>query len=305
LKQRKKILIVGGTGFLGYYLCKEALKRNWIVTSISTKKPRKLRYLKKVEYLICDISKKNKVNNLNRNFNYIVNFGGYVDHKNKKRTYESHYLGCKNLADHFVNKKIESFIQLGSSVEYGSVKSPQKETSNTTVKKLKSMYGKSKLLATNYLLELHKQKNFPVTILRLYLVYGPNQDVNRFIPIIIKGCLKDLDFDSSKGTQRRDFIYISDVIDIIVKCLKSKKTKGHIFNVGTGSSVKIKEVIEYIKKMIQKGRPNYGKIKFRKDEILNLYPSINKAKKIIKWIPKKNFELGLKKTIQYYKSLTD
>ena len=168
---------------------------------------------------------------------------------------------------------------------------------------MKSIYGKSKLLATNYLLELHKRNNFPVTILRLYLVYGPYQDINRFIPIIIKGCLQNLHFDTSNGTQKRDFVYISDVINIIMKTLKSKKAKGQIFNVGSGSSKKIKEVIKYIQKIIQMGRPNYGKIKLRKDEILNLYPSILKANKIIKWQPKVKFEEGLKKTIKYYKSI--
>ena len=253
--------------------------------------------------MICDISKKNRVKELNTDFDYVVNFGGYVDHKNKKKTYHSHYLGCKNLANHFVNKKIRSFIQLGTSVEYGSVKSPQKETTSINVKNLKSIYGKSKLLATNYLLELHKRNNFPVTILRLYLVYGPYQDINRFIPIIIKGCLQNLHFDTSNGTQKRDFVYISDVINIIMKTLKSKKAKGQIFNVGSGSSKKIKEVIKYIQKIIQMGRPNYGKIKLRKDEILNLYPSILKANKIIKWQPKVKFEEGLKKTIKYYKSI--
>ena len=49
------------------------------------------------------------------------------------------------------------------------------------------------------------------------------------------------------------------------------------------------------------GKPQFGKIKFRKDEIKNLYPSIAKAKKILNWTPKVKINLGLKKTINYYK----
>jgi len=56
----KKILIIGGTGFIGYHIAKKAIKKKWKVTSISTNKPKKIRAINKVKYLICDISKKKK-----------------------------------------------------------------------------------------------------------------------------------------------------------------------------------------------------------------------------------------------------
>lgn len=52
----KSILIVGGTGFVGYHLAKKCINKNWLVSSISTKKPKKLRKLKGVKYIICDIT---------------------------------------------------------------------------------------------------------------------------------------------------------------------------------------------------------------------------------------------------------
>ena len=55
---KKKILIVGGTGFLGYHLAKKCLAKGWQVTSISTNNPKEIRFLSKVKYLIVDISKK-------------------------------------------------------------------------------------------------------------------------------------------------------------------------------------------------------------------------------------------------------
>ena len=96
---RKKILVTGGTGFIGYHLCKELKKRNYIVHSISTKKPPKIRFIKGVKYILTDISNLNKTKkNVKKNFyNYVVNLAGYVDHSNKKKTNSSHYIGCKNL----------------------------------------------------------------------------------------------------------------------------------------------------------------------------------------------------------------
>ena len=150
----RKILIIGGTGFLGYHLAKKCLTKRWDVTSISSNKPKKIRFLPKVKYLILDITKKKLIlNKIKTNYDYVVNLGGYVNHTEKLKTYKSHYNGSKNLIDFFLKKRIKSFLQVGSCIAYGKNKSPQKETSTAQVKDLKSTYGKAKLSATNYLLK--------------------------------------------------------------------------------------------------------------------------------------------------------
>jgi len=186
---------------------------------------------------------------------------------------------------------------MGSSVEYGRLKSPQKE--NQRCKPL-SVYGHAKLSSSKYLIELNKKKKFPSTILRLYLAYGPKQDLNRFLPIIINGCIKNKKFNCSEGNQLRDFIHVDDVVDFIIKSLNNKRARGQIFNIGSGKPRKIKDIIKYVKKISNGGKPQFGKIKLRKDEILKIYPSIKKAKKIIKWIPKISFSKGIKSTINSY-----
>ena len=169
--------------------------------------------------------------------------------------------------------------QIGSSVEYGKIKSPHKENALCSTKKLKSTYGKAKLLATNYLVNLYKKHKFPFTALRLYLSYGPKQDINRFLPIIIDGCIKDINFPCSSGVQYRDFLHVSDVVKAILKSLKIKDSKGEIINIGTGKP-KNKRYYSFHQKKIKGGKPEFGKIKFRKkDEMLKLYPDIKKAKK--------------------------
>jgi len=243
----KKILIVGGTGFLGYHLAKKCLLKKWEVTSISTNSPKKIRFLPKVKYLTLDITKKKLISQkIKLNYDFVVNFGGYVNHSEKLKTYKSHYIGCKNLADIFKVKKIKSFIQIGSSVEYGNIKSPQNENRKTDVKKLKSTYGQAKLMATNYLLRLNKKHNFPCTILRLYLVYGPNQDNNRLIPHTLQECLNDKAFKCSSGKQHRDFLFVDDLIKAIFKCFNNKKSIGEIINIGSGKPHNVKKVILFI-----------------------------------------------------------
>tara|TARA_B100001123_G_C15319508_1_gene1027424 strand:- start:2466 stop:3386 length:921 start_codon:yes stop_codon:yes gene_type:complete len=295
------ILIVGGTGFIGYHLAKKCLAKGWQVTSISTKRPKKIRYLPKVKYIICDITKKNFLKSkLQKSFKYVVNLGGYVDHSDKKKTFKSHYFGCKNLVEIFLKRKPKAFVQMGSSVEYGNLRSPQKEDAKCKPKSIKSIYGKAKLLSSIYLANLYKKKNFPSTILRLYLAYGPKQDINRFLPIIIKACMKNKKFSCSTGIQLRDFVYVDDVVDAILKSLKNEKARGEIINIGSGKPKKIRTIINSVKKILNGGYPQFGKIKLRKDEILKLYPSINKAKKKINWRPRISFKKGLKSTIQYY-----
>ena len=298
---KKKILITGGTGFIGYHLAKKCLKLNWSVTSLSTNRPKKNRKLKKIKYLICDISNNNELKKkIQSNYDYVINLAGYVDHSNKKKTMKSHFNGCKNLSLLFLNSKIKKFVQIGSSVEYGKIKSPQFENIKNNQSTF-SVYGNAKLLSTKLLLDLYKKFNFPCTVLRLYLVYGPFQDKNRVVPFTIFNAIKDNDFECSDGKQFRDFLHINDVIDAIIKSLKNERNNGEIINIGYGKPMKIKNIILKICKIVGRGKPKFGKIKLRKDEIKSLYPNIDKAKRILKWMPSIEINSGLNKTINYYK----
>ena len=151
------------------------------------------------------------------------------------------------------------------------------------------------------MINLFKKKKFPVTVLRLYLVYGPKQDINRFLPTIIDGCLKNKKFPSSKGDQLRDFLYVDDAVEAIIKSLINKNTRGQIINLGSGKPKLIKNVIEKVKKISKGGKPQYGMFKLRKFDIQKLYPSIEKIKNTINWKPKTSLDKGLKKTINSYR----
>ena len=88
---RETILIAGGTGFIGYHVIKKALQKGFKVISLSKNSPKKKKFLKKVRYLKADVKNfKNLKKKLDIKFDYLINLSGYVDHLNKKKTYESH-----------------------------------------------------------------------------------------------------------------------------------------------------------------------------------------------------------------------
>ena len=177
-----------------------------------------------------------------------------------------HFNSCKNLALHFKDSKLKKFIQIGTSIENGKAKSPQIETNILNYQNTNSVYGNAKLKSTLFLLNLYRKFNFPISILRLYLVYGPGQENNRVLPFVINSCLKAKNFSCSPGTQYRDFLYISDLIILIHKVLLSNKSTGQVLNVGFGKPTQIIKIIKKIKIIIGKGVPIFSSIKYRPDE---------------------------------------
>ena len=295
-KTKLNLLVVGGTGFIGYHVILAAKKKGLNITSLSIHRPKKKRYVKNVKYITANIANFEELKKkVKTNFNYVVNLGGYGRHddfaKGGGEIFKNHFLGVVNLTKIFSKKKIKKFIQIGSSEEYGKTKAPQSENLEGYPT---SPYALAKLASTKYLQILYKKEKFPSTILRLFLVYGPHQDENRALPQIIKGCLKNKKFPTTKGNQIRDFCYIDDVVDAIFLTMFSKTSNGEIINIGSGETFKIKNVIEKVRQIIGKGKPQYGKMSLRKNENINLYPKIEKAKIKIKWYPKIKFDQGIR-----------
>ena len=87
---------------------------------------------------------------IRNDYDYVVNLGGHVNHKDKIKTYKSHFIGVKNLIDIFTNSDLKGFVQIGSGGEYGKLKSPHIERKSGNPK---STYYKSKLLSTNLIIK--------------------------------------------------------------------------------------------------------------------------------------------------------
>jgi len=288
IKNKKKILVIGGTGFIGHHLLKLTVKLGWISSSISRQRPKKIRKVNNVKYFKGDIFKFNSKNKKFNNYDYAVNLSNnYKILKTKD---------IETLIQFIKVNKIKKFIQIGSSSEYGNIKKLISE--NTKCKPI-SNYGKIKLALTKNLLASYKRENLPVIIIRLFQVYGPDDDQNKIIPYTIKNCKNNKRFNLTYGYQTRDFSHINDIVNSLVKLLKSKKNlSGQIFNIASGKSIKIKELVKLIRTTIGRGKPQFGVKVIKKNEIINSKVSIKKIIKSINWQPKISLAYGLNKLIR-------
>ena len=230
---------------------------------------------------------------------YVVNVSGYVDHSNNSSIKKTHYEGCKNLVSIFEDKNISKFVQIGSCIEYGRIKSPQKEIDTKYYKNTNSNYGNVKLLSSLYL-QSKFLKRFSCNYIKTLFSYGPNQENNRVIPYVIENSISGKTFNCSPGIQLRDFLFVDDLMEAIYKCIRTPISNGQIINIGTGKPIRIKDLILKITKLSGGGNPVFSKFKLRKDEIMNLYPSVSLAKSK-KWKQKIDILKGLKLTISHYK----
>ena len=294
------LLIVGGSGFIGRNLSIKSLSQDFNTTVISLTKIDFDNEIPRVNYIQVDITNANQLRAQlsKKNFHYVINLSGYIDHSTFLnggiKVMSTHFGGVQNLLEVLDWSQLRRFVQIGSSDEYGSVPAPQNENIRESPI---SPYSLAKVSSTNLLQMLYRTEKLPIVVLRLFLVYGEGQKNNRFVPQIIKGCLLDEFFPTSKGEQLRDLCHVDDITDGILSVLENDKVNGEIINLASGVPVSIREVIETIQQYVGSGRPGYGKVAYRNGENMQLFADISKAKRILNWSPKIPLLEGIKKTI--------
>jgi len=296
----EKLLILGGTGFIGSNLSHKAIENDFNTTVLSLNFPTKDKQVKGVKYLQADISNLDQLRESlsSYKFDYIVNLAGYIDHSlflnGGRQIINTHFDGVQNLLQVLDWNYIKRFVQIGSSDEYGDQIAPQSEDVRESPI---SPYSSGKLFSTQLLQMLYRTEELPVVILRLFLVYGPGQNNKRFLPQIIEGCLLDSSFPASAGEQLRDFCYVDDISRGIIMSLKNDDVKGQVVNLASGKSISIREVVELVRNIVGHGNPEFGKIPYRVGENMALYADTTKAKKLLNWVPEINIEEGVRRTI--------
>ena len=301
----KNILVIGGTGFIGFNFIKKALTKEFIVTNISIKSTIQLKH-KNLSHFNCDLLDQKNLSKIlvNKTFHYVINFGNYIDHSDfllgGDNILKTQVDGLTNILSNINRTDLIKFINIGSSDEYGGNNSPQNEKMNL---KPFSPYSLGKTIVSEFLELLYASEQLPTLTLRPFLVYGPYQKLNRFLPHVISSCLKNKSFDCSAGTQIRDFCFVGDFIDAIFMALDKEEANGKTVNVASGIPVTIKEITLKIVDIIGKGNPKFGKIEMRNDENMSLYADISFAKNILNCQPKTDIDTGLSKTINFYKNI--
>ena len=300
-----RLLVVGGTGFIGRHIVNYAAKLGWEVTSLNLS----LSYDKfersaSVRYLYEDITNSTALKQaLESNaFEYVVNCSGYIDHtlffSGGGNVFDTHFGGVLNLVKILDREVLQAFINIGSSDEYGNTPAPQIETQREVPI---SPYSLGKVTATHFLQMLWRTERLPALTLRPFLVYGPGQDEKRFLPQIIQGCLENRHFPVSEGGQLRDFCYVDDIVEGIFCALDTPAVFGRVINLASGTPATIREVIERVRDIIGQGQPVFGKIPYRTGENMALWADTNLARELLGWAPRVKLNEGLARTVEYYK----
>jgi dTDP-glucose 4,6-dehydratase len=164
-----------------------------------------------------------------------------------------------------------------------------------------STYAVSKLAGDRAAFTLYKENGFPVVIIRPFNSYGPNYTQPYIIPEIMNQLLngnRELMLGNIDAT--RDFTYVSDTANAIIRSLNSKKAIGEIINVGSGNEISIRELAFKIAKIAKiKIKIRYDEARERPYDVNRLICNNKKAKKLLDWKPKTTMDEGLKKIFQW------
>lgn len=283
------ILITGINGFLGSSLAQALSVEHKIIG---------LEYSLKNLFRIAGCNYKvYEVNNTipdevfhNQRINVIIHTATLYD-KGKEsysKVFHNNHILPLNLLDKAIINNCELFIN-----------------TDTVLNRFISAYALSKRHFQEWL--YFRQKDIKVLNIQLEHFYGPGASDDNFIISIIKKLLKNEAYiDLTEGEQKRDFIYINDVVNaylIILNKINILEGSFHNIEVCTGNLITIKELLLYLKKETNSiTKLKFGSIPYRTHELMQSF-SENEALRKLGWIPETNLKNGLIKTISYLKTL--
>lgn len=308
--KKEKILITGGSGFIGSSLINSFIKKDetgekYELYALSTSG--NIPSIPSSHCFQVDIRDYEAVHKVINDINpdIIYNLSAVTRNSSDVDIVENmlqvNILGTINLLFSIVNTglKIKKIIQVGSTEEYGE-NEIGKNHENTKLNPT-SLYSASKASASLFCKVISDIYQVPITIVKPSLVYGPGQNNNFFIPEAIGKMIKHEEFKMTLGDQMRDFLYIDDCCEGLF-LLKDHSSKYGVFNLSYGKSHSLKEVIEEIRiKTSSKSNIVFGAYPYRKNEVFNASYSNRKMNEELNWQPQVSFKEGIKKTISYYK----
>ena len=308
------IIVTGCAGFIGSHLCESLLKEDYQVIGIDNFdnyydrrfKERNLAILrdkKRFEFLEADI----------RDFDYLrrrIGKAEVVIHlaarpgvrpsmRDPKSYADANILGTISVLELALRLDANQFIFGSSSSVYGLDEVPFRE--DRPADRPLSVYGGTKRASEIILHAYSYNYGLPVTILRFFTVYGPRVRPDMAIYKFAKGIFLGEEITVyGEGRLKRDYTYISDIVDGIMKAIR-RKFSYEIFNLGSGRPIEIIRLIRLLERYI--GRE--ARIRFEekpREDMPETYADISKAKELLGYEPKVSIEEGVRKFVKWFLS---
>jgi nucleoside-diphosphate-sugar epimerase len=308
----KKIVVTGATGFIGSNLIRKLIKDGHDVHLFVRPMFKQWRIadaLSRVKIHVLDLESKESLEKALKRIKpqwlfHLATYGGYPSQKDLNKIIATNIIGTVNFMEAAVVTGFESFINIGSSSEYGFKDHPVKENEPLEPN---SHYALSKAYMTMFARDLAVRNKLNIITLRPYSVYGAYEEPGRFIPtIIIKGLNGEWP-PLVRPEIARDYIHVDDFIKACILAAKYKgKDRGLIFNAGCGKQITIKEVVELAAERFDiKIKPKWRTMPDRIWDTEIWVGNNNLIKDKLHWQCKTSFKNGFVKTLEWFRNNPD
>ena len=304
-----RYLVAGGAGFIGSHLTEVLLNEGNEVLVVDNYYTGKRSNLKKhfgnssLELLRHDVC-----HPLHVEVDYIINLACPASpisyQKDPVQTLKTSISGSINLLGLAKRLKIPALLASTSEIYGDPLEHPQTEGYWGNVNNLgpRSCYDEGKRVAETLFNDYRRLNNIDTKIIRIFNTYGPimDRDDGRVVSNFITQAISNQNITIyGDGSQTRSFCYISDLVDGMLKMIKSGKEVSGPINIGNPTESTIREIAEKIIELTNsKSKIVYCMLP--KDDPKRRKPDITKAKSILGWNPKVELEEGLLKTIEYF-----
>ncbi len=293
--ENKKALVTGASGFIGSHLCN--LLNNAGVEVHGVSRDKRTIDTAGTKWWQGDLSKLTDVDHLLNDIkpDYIFHLASYVvgarDLENVIPTFLSNLSSTVNLLTCATKLGCKRIVLVGSQEE------PEKGNVVPS-----SPYAAAKWSAGAYARMFHALYNTPVTIARVFMVYGPGQnDLSKLIPYVTLSLLREQIPKLTGGTRQIDWVYVEDVAKGLLSLAASKNVEGCTVDLGSGFLFSIKDTINKLEQIIGgKTKPVFGSIPDRPMEQVRV-ADVKKTYEMIGWKPDIDLEKGLRITVDWYK----
>ena len=307
-----RILVTGGAGFIGNHLCRRLLKENnYVICLDNFFTGLKTHIEDMLDNPNFELIEHDIVNPIDMEVNQIYNLACPASPPHYQydpvKTMKTSVLGIINMLE-LAKKYNATLLQASTSEVYGNpLVHPQKETywGNVNPIGIRSCYDEGKRAAETLMMDYHRQYGVDIRIIRIFNTYGPNMDPNdgRVVSNCIVQAINGDDITIyGDGTQTRSFCYVDDLVDGAIRMMNNSSNFIGPVNLGNPSERTVLNLAEIIlemtgskSKIVHKELPS--------DDPVKRKPDITIAKEILGWEPKVDIKDGLKKTIEYFKSI--